>query len=133
MSRMKLGKALICYNKIMGALRTEKMEQKYKKFRAEGFLADGCNLCNRAKSIKKFKYWRVVNNLFPYNRIAKVNHIIIPKRHVTYEKLNGVEKKEFNLIKSTYIEKEYQLIMEATNKRKSIPEHFHIQLIVLKK
>lgn len=116
----------------MGALRTKKMEQKYEKFRAEGSLADGCNLCDKAKSIKKFKHWRVINNLFPYNRIAKVHHIIIPKRHVAYEKLNRAEKKEYDLIKSTYIEKEYQLMTEATNKRKSIPEHFHIQLIVVK-
>lgn len=116
----------------MGVLRTEKTHKKYLKLIANGLLANGCRLC-KISSIKEFKHWRIVSNKFPWNRIAKIQHMIIPKRHIIYEKLNNIEKKEFEIIKKTYIEKKYELIAEATNKKKSIPEHFHIHLIILKK
>lgn len=108
------------------------MERKYKKFKANGFLDDGCNLCKEATSIKEFKFWRIVDNLFPHDRIAKTNHIIISKRHTIYEELNKLEKKEFEIIKSAYIEKEYEVMLEVTQKKKSIPGHFHIHLMILK-
>ena len=113
-------------------LRTEKTFKAYEKFKKDGFLADGCNLCKETKSIKEFKYWRIINNMFPYDRVAKTSHIIIPKRHVSYEKLNKIEKKEFELIKLRYINKKYHFTMEAMKNRMSIPAHFHIHLIVLK-
>ena len=118
---------------MQNALRTEKTFNKFKKFRADGFMADGCGLCEKVKYIKEFRHWRIVNNLFPYDRIAKINHILIPKRHIVYKKLNKLERKELELIKSGYIEKKYQLILQATQKRMSVPDHFHLHLIVLKK
>jgi len=57
----------------------------------------------------------------------------MPKRHVVYGKLNTLEKKEFDKIKMGFVEKNYTHIIETTNKRKSIPSHFHIHLLVLKK
>jgi hypothetical protein len=116
----------------MGTLRTEETRQKYKKFKANGFLDDGCNLCKEETLTKSFKYWRIVDARFPWDRIAKIHHMIIPKRHIVYEELNKSEKKEFEIIKIGYIEKKYELIAEATNKKKSIPEHLHIHLIILK-
>ena len=114
-------------------LRTKKTYRRYEKFKKNGFLANGCNLCKEAKSLKKFKHWRIINNLFPYDCVAKINHIIIPKRHVNYKNLNKIERKELESIKSKYIERKYQLIMEAMKREMSIPEHFHLHLIVLKK
>ncbi len=99
---------------------------------AEELLPGVCSLCTKDKSIKKFKHWRIVENRFPYDLIAKTHHIIISSRHVVYDKLNKAEKKELDLIKSTYIQIKYQMFMEATKKRQSVPEHFHIHLIVFK-
>jgi len=93
---------------------------------------NGCALCKEARLVKKFKYWKIIKNRFPHDRIAKINHIIIPKRHTIYEKLNKIEKEEFEKIKLNYIEKKYDVMLEATNKRKSIPEHHHIHLTILK-
>lgn len=119
----------------MGILRTKKSQEKYSKFIANGFLGEECNLCSekKAKSLKKFKHWRIINNRFPHDRISKINHILIPKRHTLYEKLNKREKEEFEKIKLNYIEEKYDVLLEATKKRKSIPEHHHIHLIILKK
>ncbi len=111
-------------------VRTKEMDEKYKKWIADGKLDQGCNLCN-APSIKDFKYWRIIDNLFPWDQIAKIQHMIIPKRHVIYKELTPEEKLEYDEIKLTDME-EYHLSAEATNKRKSIPGHFHVHLIILK-
>ena len=116
----------------MGILRTKRAQQKYLKLITEGFLENGCNLCKKVSFIKEFKHWRIIENKFPYDRIAKVNHMIIPKRHITEKKLNNLEKKEFEIIKSGYVAKKYEFLIECTNKRKSIPGHFHIHLIIVK-
>ncbi len=113
-------------------LRTKKTYEKYTKFRNEGFLANGCNLCKKNKPIKEYKHWRIINNKFPWDRIAKINHILIPKRHIVYGQLNEIEKKEFDLLKSTYVDKKYEIMVEATDGIKSIPSHYHVHLIVVK-
>ncbi|MDR3519486.1 MAG: hypothetical protein P4L63_01185 [Candidatus Pacebacteria bacterium] len=112
-------------------LRTKKTYDKYMRMRANGLLDHGCRLC-QIKPIKKFKYWKIINNEYPWDLIAKINHILVSKRHTTYEKLNQAERKEFDFIKASYLEKNYGHMVETTNKRKSIPDHFHIHLLVLK-
>lgn len=115
----------------MGEFRTKKTHDEYIKYIAEGNLENGCNLC-KALPIKEFEYWKIMDNLFPWDLVAKTNHIILPKRHAVYEKLTEEERKEFDLIKSEYIEKGYEFIVESTIKRKSIPTHFHKHLLILK-
>ena len=119
----------------MAIQRTKKTDQKYKKFIAQGFLENGCGLCKKNKNelIKEFKYWKIVKNRFPWDRIAKTSHMVIPKRHVSGEKLTKIEKRELEIIKFKYIEKEYELLAEATTRKKSIPGHFHVHLLILKK
>jgi predicted nucleic acid-binding OB-fold protein len=112
-------------------LRTKKTYDKYMSMIAKGLLDHGCRLC-QIKPIKQFKYWKIINNDYPWDLVAKTNHILVSKRHITYEKLNQVERKEFDVIKAGYIEKNYGHIVETTNKRKSIPSHFHVHLLVLK-
>jgi hypothetical protein len=111
-------------------LRTRKTYNKYVKARVKGILDNGCRLC-KIKPVKEFKYWKIIDNEYPWDLVAKIDHLILPKRHVVYEKLNKTEKKELNLIKETYLEK-YEIIAEATHRKKSIPDHFHQHLIILK-
>ena len=115
----------------MQDFRTKKTYDKYMKKIAEGHLDHGCRLC-QIKPIKKYKYWTIMDNEYPWDLIAKTNHMIVPKRHVAYEKLNIAEQKEFDLIKKNYLEKKYTLFIEAATREKSIPGHFHIHLIILK-
>ena len=99
--------------------------------RKEGHLDHGCRLC-QIKPIKKFKYWKIIDNKYPWDLIAKTNHILVTKRHTTNVKLNSLEKKELESLKANYINKNYGIMMEATDRKKSIPSHAHIHLIVLK-
>ncbi len=116
----------------MRDLRTPKTHNKYVSRIKRGFLSVCCNLCKDKKTIKKWKYWRVLGNPFPWDRIAKVHHMIIPIRHSHEQELTAAEKKEFASIKKKYLVEKYEFIVEASDKLKSIPGHFHLHLIILK-
>lgn len=115
----------------MVRLRTQESEEKYKKLIAAGYLTGGCKLCE-ASSLRDFEYWRIIRNDFPYDLIAQVHDMIVPKRHVKENDLSEEEGKEYGEIKATYIESNYEFILEPTLKLKTIPEHFHLHLIVAK-
>lgn len=91
-----------------------------------------CNICEKAPLIKDFKYWKIVDNIFPWDKIAKIQHMMVPKKHITYKELKEEERKEFDEIKLGYIDEKYDIMAEATTKIKTIPAHFHIHLIVMK-
>jgi hypothetical protein len=114
-------------------LRTQKNDKKYKKYFK--YLKDkkkGCPLCER-KTLKSFKYWKIMKNDFPYDKIAKKHQMIVPRRHVVENKLNLKELAELKKIKNNFIHKaRYDYIIEATNINKSLPNHFHLHLILLK-
>lgn len=109
--------------------RTSETQEKYSAYQAAGHLAGDCVLCG-APSLREFKHWRVISNRFPYDKIAKTHDMIIPKRHVTEPELNAEEMEELREIKEGNLHKEYDFIIEATHRMKTIPAHFHLHLIV---
>lgn len=115
----------------MALLRSEEKEQEYTEYRNSGALEDGCKLC-QADSILEFNYWRIINNRFPYDKISRIHHMIVPKRHAKETELNQEEKFELRQIKIQPIGKDYDYIIEATVKNKSIPAHFHLHLVEVK-
>lgn len=114
----------------MATLRTKETEQKYKEHREKGGL-NSCPLCAET-AIEQFTYWKVIPNAFPYDRIASVHTMLVPNRHVTEAELTPEEVEEFKQLKSTYLNDNYQFVLEAMHKQKSIPGHFHLHLIVVK-
>ena len=118
----------------MKGLRTKKMYEKYKRYREVVFGPGRCSLCDkaRAETLKNFRYWKIVKNLFPWDRIVKVHHILIPKRHATQDKLTASEKRELEKLKVGYVNTNYGVLAEATHRKRSIPDHYHLHLIVLK-
>jgi hypothetical protein len=56
--------------------------------------------------------------------------MIVPLRHVGEDELSEEEKAELLAIKKSYINEHYDYSLEATGK--SIPNHFHLHLIVTK-
>jgi diadenosine tetraphosphate (Ap4A) HIT family hydrolase len=113
----------------MASLRTPEGKAKFHEHLKTVKPTDGCPLCTY-KSIKDFKLWRIIGNRFPYDKIAKTHHMIIPMRHVTERELTKEELVEFKEIKDSFLESEYDWLIEATHKNKSVPEHFHLHLIV---
>jgi len=115
----------------MSTLRTKEGEKKYLDAIENGILDDGCPLCKK-EPIKTFKLWSLVQNDFPYRRIAEIHHMLIPLRHCTEIELNNEELEELRYIKHSYLHEEYELFIEETYKNQSIPGHFHIHLIIVK-
>jgi len=113
----------------MGSLRTKETDEKYKKHIAEGKLNDGCNLC-KAPSIIEFESLRIIDNSFPYDKIATTHHMVISKAHKNEESLSDTEKAELTKLKKGYLNENYEWLFEPLPKKKSIPEHFHLHLIV---
>lgn len=102
---------------------------RYEDFLKEGG-AEGCYIC-KAKPVKEYKYWKIIQNEFPYDEVAEINHIVATKKHKKEEKYTKAEIKEYRKIKE-YIHKTYDTILENTNGIKSIPEHQHLHLLRLK-
>ncbi len=115
----------------MVSLRTTAIEEAYKQWRDAGGLQQGCPLC-RNTPLEQFTYWKVIVNDFPYDKVAEKHHMLVPLRHVTEGELTEEEKQELQTIKPTYLNDNYQFIIEATHKTKSVPEHFHLHLIVVR-
>ena len=85
-------------------------------------------------SVKNFEQTIGVNKnvvIFLMDRISqhknKTSYLTLNEKE-----LNIIEKKELDLIKSNYVNKKYEIIAEATNRKKSIPSHFHVHLLVLR-
>ena len=116
----------------MKDLRTAKTRREYIKVIKGGHLKDKCPMCDESIIVKEFTHWKVVRNRFPYDLIADVNDLLITKRHTTFEDLNYEEREEYALIKKTFIEKNYHIILESLANGRSIPSHFHVNLIVYK-
>ena len=93
--------------------------------------ADGCPLCEK-EPLKDLGLWRIVDNSYPYDRIAKVHHMIIPARHVSEDGLTKDEQEQFRELKNSYIADNYDWIIEATHNNKSLPAHFHLHLLISK-
>jgi hypothetical protein len=110
-------------------LRTPETLFKYEEQIKAGTLPK-CFFCS-SKSLKEYKYWKVVENEFPYDEIASKSHIIAPKRHITEGGLTNKEIKEYKKIKME-AQEDYDVIIENSIKLKSIPMHHHLHLLTLK-
>ena len=114
----------------MATLRTQEGEKKYQDYIARGGLENGCALCPKAP-LRMFKFWKIVQNDFPYDRIASIHHMVIPIRHAGEAELSTEERDELANIKDAYMNAHYEYFIEAARKNKSIPGHFHLHLIVM--
>lgn len=111
----------------MYGFRTKETHEAYAAARAAGHLGDECPLCT-APSITEFTHWRTINNRFPYDRVAQVHHMLIPRTHCTEHELSPEAVAELLDIKHTQLVA-YEFILEALPHMKSIPAHFHLHLL----
>ena len=113
----------------MISLRTPETEARYTAVKLLREPAE-CGICNDL-TIKEFTHWRIVANQFPYDAIAAVHHMAVPKRHASEESLTDEEWAELDVIKHDYVAEQYEIALETMPKKKSIPGHFHLHLLVL--
>lgn len=112
------------------SFRTKECNALYDAYKLTPEFSRGCVLCAR-EAVREFSWWKIIVNKFPYDRVASVHDMLVPKRHVTEDELSEDEKRELREIKRTELH-DYQFIIEPTPNVKSIPAHFHLHLIVSK-
>ncbi len=85
--------------------------------------------------VTEFKHWVIVENQFPYDAIATVSHMLATKRTVPldWKFLNEEEVQEFSELQETYLNEHYDVLWENLPKGQTIPGHFHLHLLVLKR
>lgn len=113
----------------MLSLRSKETEKKYQEVRAERD-PSFCALCE-ATPLEEFTHWKILQNDFPYDEVASTHDMLVSKRHVTEGEITQEEWLEYNKIKHGYVAEKYEIVMEGTQKLKSIPDHFHVHLLVL--
>ncbi len=112
--------------------RTEAMHKKYEQERTETVLDGTCPLCSTPTHLE-FKYWRIVENTYPYDAVASKHHMLLTKRHLSADRdLTKEETDELIELKESVLDELYTFIMEALPRNKSIPGHYHLHLIVPK-
>jgi hypothetical protein len=115
----------------MANLRTPETHAKYKNFLAQREPGQVCVLCT-AEPLQIFTHWKIITNNFPYDRVAKTHHMIVPLRHVIEADITPEEEAELVEIKKGYINDHYDFILEPTEKTKSLPTHLHLHLLEIK-
>lgn len=119
-------------------LRSNEMMNTYAatmKERQEKGIQINLYLDGLTKTIKEFEHWMIIPNDFPYDAIATVNHMILPKRAVSFDwqLITDDEKRELELLKQTYLSENYDLVWENLPKGQTVPGNFHLHLLVLKR
>ena len=121
----------------MRIARTEETEEKYSEFRRSRKGDEPCRFCAEELPGEKFnfKLWKILHNNFPYDNIASLHDMVIPKRHFQNEADMTVEERdELTKIKTEILPAtgEYDCVFENMEKMRSM-SHYHIHLIRFKR
>lgn len=91
------------------------------------------NFMKNSPSIMDFKEWKVIENRFPYDTIAKVHHLLVPKRQFThFTAMNEYELAELEGILENELAQAYDMISYNFPKNQSVKSWLHYHLILLK-
>jgi diadenosine tetraphosphate (Ap4A) HIT family hydrolase len=91
------------------------------------------NFMVNAPSIKEYEYWRIIENKFPYDTIAKVHHMLVPKQQTaSWLDISLSESAELDLLIMYELPKDYDMILLNFPKAQSVKDWLHFHLIVVK-
>lgn len=119
-------------------LRTEETMARYAEkinARAKGVEVRNPFLLWEELMIKDFEHWVIIPNEFPYDAIAKVSHMICPKRNVGFDwrLLTTEEKEELEQLKNGYLKENYDALWENFPMGQTFKSNFHLHLLVLRR
>lgn len=118
-------------------LRTEETMQKYINH-IEG-LRDGTakDLISdpESRAIHVFNHWLIIESDFPYDNIEDKTHILFSRREVFFDwdLLSLEEKEELFSLKKGFLKDHYDVVYENLPSGQTVPGHFHLILLVLKR
>lgn len=88
-----------------------------------------------AIALETFEHWVIVPNDYPYDAIATVSHLLFTRRAVAFDwtLLNNAELAELEELRTRYLNEHYDLIWENLPKGQTVPGHFHLHLLTLRR
>lgn len=109
------------------SLRTASSELRYQHYKATGRLVD----LQDEDTVIEFKYFKIIDNRFPYDMAYAVCHMLIPKRRVSdYTQLRWRERRELKqILYGEIIQGGYSQIVENTAPTRSISAVWHLHLL----
>jgi diadenosine tetraphosphate (Ap4A) HIT family hydrolase len=108
-------------------LRSDAMHTKYLTYPKDP------NFMKNAPSIKDYQYWRIIENKFPYDTIAKVHHLLVPRRQVSrYDLMTTQELTEYEGLLLNVLPQDYDMILLNFPKAQSVKDWLHFHLIIVK-
>lgn len=88
---------------------------------------DDCFMCVKRKIVKEFEHWLIIENDFPYDAVASIHHLAIPREHITT--LNKDTLEEYQNVVVHYVDQNYDFTGTNTPGNRTQPQHFHLHLL----
>lgn len=112
------------------SLRTGESEQDYQDAKSRNDL----NPISEEKTICSYRYWRIIENRFPYDVAYKTCHMLVPKRDFARRsQMTVMENHELYTTIYRDLEASYHQIIENMMSSRSIQSTFHLHLVLFKK
>lgn len=85
------------------------------------------------KPLRSFEHWRLYENIYPYDAVADVHHILIAVRKFARPKdMSPAERAELEDIKEE-LAPDYDTFLENFPRFQSVHSHLHFHLVVWKR
>ncbi len=112
-------------------LRSQESHERYEDYK-KNYHGDGTDHFAdwRERLVTEYEHWAIIENYFPYDKIAQVSHLLITKRVVTFDwdLLTQEEKDELVMIKKD-ISQKYSFLIENLPSIQTAPKHFHLHIL----
>lgn len=81
--------------------------------------------------IREWEFWVLVENEFPYDKIAKKHSLLVAKRHFVHDdEMDILEREEMYAIKKEFAEsREYDSLLENLSHNRTVPGQYHLHCL----
>jgi hypothetical protein len=115
-------------------LRSEETASRYEvEIEERKHSAHICPLCEFEDVIREFEHWVIMKNKFPYDRYFSKSDMLVSRRHAAEDAITDKERDEYHYIRTHMLGDEYDTVMNHLPKQKSLPNHYHVHLIQIKR
>lgn len=85
---------------------------------------------NEVPAISEWKYWRLINNDFPYDAVYKTCHMLVTKEEAPdWDDLSEEARDEYFRIRTDYLLDTYDQIIENCPSTRSVKGIYHKHLV----
>ena len=117
------------------ALRSPETWERYQNApkRKEGY----CFMCKLEGIVivKKFKHWYIVKNQYPYDTVAEVHHLLVPRDHIAQAEnlTDQCTEEAATIMEAIEFEGFYDCMISNFPSKQSQKQHFHVHLVKWKR